>query len=137
MQIGRKFESLFAKLFGGTEVPGSGNQPFRKMDIEGDSLLWSLKATKKESFRLNKKDLKEVYEAVRGPGGVGGSVIPGLAICFVEGEEPSTKDEIFAVIPMNDLVALFEDEAKIFENTKPKEKLKKTEIPTLFREKKK
>lgn len=128
------FETLFAKKYKSKKVPGSGNQPFRKMDIEGNSLLWSLKATKNESFRITKKDLKEVYDAVKGSGGVGGTIIPGLAICFVEGDEPKPSDKIMAIIDMDDLVAISEQEIKLFELSKSKEKQSIAKIPSLFRE---
>lgn len=135
IKIGGLFERLFAKLFGGTPVPGSGNGAFRKLDTEqGSFILWSLKATSKESFSLTKKDMQEVYEAIRGLGGVGGSTIGGLVICFVEGEEPSATDEMFAVINIHDFVSLLKEKPEIFQSSKADNKYATAAIPQLFRQ---
>lgn len=133
--IGTQFEKLFAKLFGGKEVPGSGNQPFRKMDTEqGTFILWSLKATSQESFRITKKDLDEVYEAVRGLGGVGSGTVAGLAICFVEGDEPTSSDKIFAVLDMDDYVMQLKEKPEIFSPSKADIKYAKAKVPQLLRQ---
>lgn len=133
--IGRLFESLFVKIFGGKEVPGSGNQAFRKLDTEqGSFILWSLKATKKKSFSLTKADLDEAYEAVRGLGGVGSETIAGLAICFVEGDEPKPTDKIFAVIDMHDYVSQLKEKPEVFKASKADEKYARADVPQLLRQ---
>jgi len=133
--IGTLFERLFSKLFGAKEVPGSGNQPFRKMDTEsGAFILWSLKATNKKSFSITRKDLDEVYEAVRGLGGVGSDTVAGLAICFVEGDEPKPTDKIVAVIDIHDYVAQLEQKPEIFKPDKSTSKYARAAIPQLFRQ---
>lgn len=133
--IGGLFEKMFAKLFGAKEVPGSGNQPFRKLDTEqGSFILWSLKATHKKSFSVTKKDLEEAYEAVRGLGGVGSDTIAGLAICFVEGDEPKPTDKIVVVLDIHDYISQLKEKPEIFKASKSDEKYARAAVPQLLRQ---
>lgn len=130
--IGRKFEEVFAKRFSSEKVPGSGSGIFRKMDVEGKRLLWSLKATDNESFSVKQTDLDEVTRAVKGPGGIGGSFIPVLG--FTMTDDPKPTDRVFVVIEAEDFVDLLESKSDpIFQPSKTKEKYKAANVPSLFR----
>ena len=122
---GRKFEGNFAKLFGGKEVPGSGNGRFFKLDVRDSKFLWSLKWTGKKSFSIKNDDLKEVEKEVYGPGGLGHEYVPGLAT--------ELEGEIYATIKMDDLVKLLEQDAKVFEPDKARAKRERAKVPSLLR----
>src|SRR6187401_599879 len=99
--IGRLFEKLFAKSHNLKEQPGSGNGKFFKLDVVGKAFLYSLKATKNKSFSITKRDLDEVRDATKGPGGTG--AIPALVTCLVQGEEPSRSDPVYITLEFEDL----------------------------------
>lgn len=124
-QKGREYEDEFEKQFGGKTQPGSGNGVFHKLDVRDSKFLWSLKWTGKKSYSIKREDLKEVDNEVYGPGGLGHEYIPGLAI-NLEGEN-------YAVLKMDDLVKLVEQDAKVFEPDKARAKREKAKIPSLFR----
>ena len=75
----RDFEELVADTFGGEIHPGSGAGRWIKMDANGASVVWSCKWTKHNSFSYNRHDMMAVDRAVRGPGGFGSDVLPGMA----------------------------------------------------------
>jgi hypothetical protein len=77
---GREFEDRFAESIGGTVVPNSGQGRWAKMDVRGLRILFSCKWTGKDSRRVSEVEFDEVMRAVRGPGGVGGDVLPAMAI---------------------------------------------------------
>lgn len=81
---GREWEVTFSTMIGGTQVPGSGNQWHSKMDVKGNSILWSCKWTGNTGFLITNKVWQEVVDAVDGPGGTG--AIPGLAIRTAEAD---------------------------------------------------
>lgn len=66
--IGGDFERRFAELIGGEVVPGSGSGAFAKGDVRGRSTVWSLKATRNNSFSVTKPMLDELH-AMRRAGG--------------------------------------------------------------------
>ena len=84
-QEGRDWEPEFAKSIGGTLVPGSGAM-FTKLDVRGATVLWSLKHTRNKSFSFKDEYMKEAVNAIHGPGGIGGEVIPGVAFKTADGE---------------------------------------------------
>jgi hypothetical protein len=133
-EIGRLWETLFQKLYGGRKQPASGSTPYYKLDIEGDSLLWSLKATSNESFRITKSDLTEAYDAVKGPGGTGADIIPAMAICFVEGSEPKPSDTQIAILFLDDFVRLLKEHPELFELSKSEIKIATSKIPAILRD---
>lgn len=132
--IGIKFERLFTKIFGGKRQKGSGTLWYQRLDVEGKSLLISLKATSHGSYRITKHDIDEAFEATKGPGGIGGDYIPLIVIDFVENNEPNSSDRMLAVINMHDLVYLLHEERELFLESKSKAKHRKAIIPSLFRQ---
>lgn len=84
-QRGDAFEERFAAMIAGDVVPQSGGGRWAKMDVGGLRILWSLKATPSASFSVRREILDEVERAVRGPGGVGGETLPGVAVELGDG----------------------------------------------------
>lgn len=77
---GYEFEEEFAAEIGGSLVPHSGQGKWAKMDANGAQILWSCKWTSHETRKFSVEEFDEVMRAVRGPGGVGGDTLPGMAI---------------------------------------------------------
>lgn len=67
-EMGRLFEREFVAEIGGRLVPGSGSTPRAKLDVDQATLLWSLKWTAAESYRLTAADVREAVAGARGPG---------------------------------------------------------------------
>lgn len=133
MNIGTAFEFLFEKLYGGKRQKGSGNQWYSKLDIEGKSLLISCKATQADSFRITKSIIREAFDAVSGPGGVGDDYVPLIVVDFVEGKEPTADDPMYALIEMEDLYLLLKEKRELFLETKKEAKHRSASVPSLFR----
>jgi hypothetical protein len=131
--IGSQFEQVFSDKYNVDKVKASGALPFWKLDADAGRILFSLKATSNESFRVTKKDLDEANNAIIGPGGVGGDTIPGMAICLVENEQPTANDPMYAVVPMDDLVRLLEERAEVFRASKKRERFARASVPELLR----
>lgn len=100
---GTRFEKFWAGVFGVKPTRGSGNQWFAKLDVADGSILWSCKHTDKPTFTLTKLLMREVEQAINGPGGVGGSTLPGLAI--------SLDEEPFVILRAEDFVRLLQSPA--------------------------
>ena len=99
---GKAFERRWAKMIGGRIQPGSGDGATVKLDVRGDSVLWSCKATKHQSFSLTKALLEEAVRATHGPGGHGAR--PGVAVELGDGT-------VIAVMPAEEMVQMMtEDE---------------------------
>jgi hypothetical protein len=98
---GRRFERFWAALFGVKPVKGSGALWYAKLDVNDASILWSLKHTDSESFRLHKGLMSEAEHAIHGPGGVGGSTIPGIAT--------SVDGEVFVTLHAEDFIRLMKN----------------------------
>lgn len=122
-QIGQEFEKDFANRIGAKIQPGSGNQWFAKLDVNGRSFLWSLKATTQASFRVTKDMWVETLHAVFGPGGKGGNTIPGMAIRI--------DDEDYVMLRITDFLQIVQEDIKITAPTKKEEKRKRGKI-TIF-----
>jgi len=75
---GLEWEEDWAKRIGGKLVSGSGNTFYCKLDVGGRQILWSLKATRGDSYPLSRGELEEATAGARGLGGPG--VIPGMAV---------------------------------------------------------
>lgn len=76
---GRAWEREFAKSIGAEPVKMSG-AGFAKLDVRGSSILWSLKwSANHRSVRIEDAWMHEAIAAIRGPGGIGGSMVPAIA----------------------------------------------------------
>lgn len=133
-KIGREFEEVFADKYGVDKVKNSGAGLFFKMDAENAALLFSLKATANKSFSVKKDDLKEVFDAVKGPGGVGGDIIPAMCFTLLEEEKPTPSDSVFIMLDFNDLVRLLTEDRKIFKEDKVSAKYREADTPSLLRD---
>jgi hypothetical protein len=126
-KTGYRFERYFAKIFGVSPTRGSGSQWTAKMDVGDGTILWSLKHTDAESFRVTQGLMREVIDAINGPGGVGGDVIPGLAI--------SVQGEIYTVLRADDLIAMLtSDEVGYIRPSKGEAKRRRARVPNMFKD---
>lgn len=120
-QEGIDYEIRMGKRIGADVQVGSGNMWFAKLDLAGRGMLWSLKWTSKESFRLTKKVLGEaIREALKD-----GSV-PGLMI--------EVAGESFTVLRTNDFIMLMEEESKVVEEDKGARRRRRAALPSLLRD---
>jgi len=77
-QEGRDYEGELAERLGGKVQPGSGSTPLYKLDLKLGSVLFSVKHTRHQSYRLTAEELNEALAGAQGPGGRG--EIPAMAI---------------------------------------------------------
>jgi hypothetical protein len=104
-QDGRDYESELAARYGGKAQPGSGAGHRFKLDLKLGSLLFSVKHTRHESYRLTAEELREALAGAAGPGGRG--EIPAMAI-RMEG----FPDDVF-VLRGSDLAAILEGDVEV------------------------
>lgn len=126
-KTGYRFEKWWARIFGVEPTRGSGNQWYAKLDVADGSILWSLKSTDAESFRLTKALMREVQDAITGPGGIGGDVIPGIAV--------AVDQEPYVVLRAEDFMRLAQsDEIKYMRPTKANQKRARAKMTALERQ---
>lgn len=129
-QQGRLFENKLASKLGAETVPGSGNQPFQKLDIEGAEFLVSCKWTDNSSIRLDASALEELQEASRGLGG--NSLVPLLAARVAASQNGAEK--VYAVLDLDDFISLLQEGITLFKQSKREAKYDSAETPSLFRQ---
>jgi hypothetical protein len=126
-QQGRTFEKFWARVFGVQPTKGSGNQWFAKMDVSDGAVMWSCKHTGADSAPISKALFREVEEAITGPGGVGGEIIPGLAT--------SLSGEVFVTLRAEDFLRIIgSDQARYLVPSKAEQKRARSRVPSLLRE---
>jgi hypothetical protein len=125
-QEGINFEKRFSKKYQSERVPGSGNGVFYKMDSKNSKFLWSLKHTSKKSYTFKSDDLKEVQKEVYGPGGIGLDYVPAMAI--------ELEGEVYCLLLIDDMVKLLEQNIKVYNTDKAREKRERAKTPRLLRE---
>lgn len=117
----QKFEKRFAERISGRVRQRSGGLWYAKMDVEGIKFLWSLKDTIGNSFSIKNSDLDEINFHARKEGS-----IPGMAI--------NVNDTEWAILKMDDLIALIEEDAKIIPRELIKAKREAVRKPPLLRD---
>jgi len=123
---GRRFERLWAKVFGTEPQAGSGNQWFAKLDVADGSITWSLKWTSHESLSLSKKLLQEADKAIYENGD---NSIPGIAMAIDNGAE------VVVAMRASDFLRLIQsDQARYITPTKGEQKRRLAGTPTLLRD---
>jgi hypothetical protein len=126
-KTGRRFEAFWARLFGVEPQRGSGNLWYLKLDVGDGSILWSCKHTDAESFRLSKATMREVEEAINGQGGIGGTILPGIAT--------SVDGEVYCTLRAEDLLRILQsDAAKYIVPSKGEQKRSRARLPALLRD---
>lgn len=123
---GYKFEKDTEKDFSGRRTIGSGNRWFDRMDVGTRKILLSCKETGHNSFRITQDDLQEAIDAVEGPGGAGGEIIPGWAIRINNND--------YILLRKEDLIRMVKEEATFIPETKSETKRRVAQIPILQRE---
>ena len=125
---GYDFEEFWAKFFGVEVQKGSGSVWYAKMDVADSQILWSCKHTDHASFRISEPIMREVQEAITGQGGIGGSVIPGLATHTESGE-------VFVTLRAEDFLRLADSgELKYIQSSKAVAKRARSKTPALLRD---
>lgn len=119
-QAGIDYEKRMAKVIGARIQPGSGNQWFAKLDLSGRSVLWSLKHTGKDFFRITKAILSEAIHAANDEGSIPGWMID------IAGED-------FVLMRGNDFRMLMEEETKIIAEDKGAAKRRRAGTSSLRR----
>jgi hypothetical protein len=128
---GRLFERVFARLFGSKPQRGSGSNWFAKQDVADGHVLWSLKLSRRDRIRFGPYDMgglmKEVEISIHGKGGVGGSILPGVAIHDAEGNT-------FCVLRAEDMTALLSDGTVYITPSKDEQRRNRISKPVLMRD---
>ncbi len=130
MGEGHDFEEEVNDLLDGQLQPGSGNQPFKKLDIDKQEFIVSCKWTSKASIRVDAPMLSDALLASLGPGGTG--QVP-LWVLGIEGAQMPP----LALLRLTDLIALLEAEVKVFTPSKSTTKIAEASMPQLFKTQKK
>jgi hypothetical protein len=105
-QLGRDYEPLFAKKYGGKVQPASGATPRFKLDWRlGVTLIASLKKTKHRSYRLTAEELQETLAGAQGPAGRGEIGIMAISM-------DGFPDDVF-IIRGQDMRSIFEGEVEV------------------------
>jgi len=112
--LGREYEAEFAERHGLKAMPASGAGPRYKLDAGDVDVLFSLKLTTAESFRITAKDLLELQSGAAGPGGRGQL---GIMVSKIEGI-----GEEVATMRWSDLLAVLRGEVAVAQRTTPHEK---------------
>jgi hypothetical protein len=120
-QAGIDYEKRLAEVIGARLQPGSGSQWWAKLDLSGRSILWSLKWTSKDFFRITKAVLREAIVAANKEGS-----IPAWAF-DIAGED-------FILMRGNDFRMLMEEDHKIIAQSKRTKKRKRASTPVLMRD---
>lgn len=124
--IGTTFEKEFSSELQSDRRKDSGNKWYRKLDVIGHRILWSLKATTKNSISIKKSDFDEVVEAVEGPGGYGAHVTPAMALRIGEHYD-------LVVLRKEDFIKMVQDKPVVM-MTKAEEKRERGKVPELLKD---
>lgn len=120
---GIEFEERFADLFDAKLQPGSGNQWFAKLDVDGVTILWSLKRTTKNSLKLTPAILDEAIEHASGIGSAG--ALPGWA--------GSVGDLDLVVMRADDMALLFQENTKLKRQKRTEARRARAKVPIALR----
>lgn len=125
-KTGRRFEKLWASIFGVEPTRGSGSGWMLKLDVGDGSITWSCKYTTHKSFSITKELLQEARDAVHTNGD---NSIPGLAISLDDGAET------VIVLEASDFVRILStDSARYITPSKGEQKRSRAGIPALLRD---
>lgn len=125
----QQFEEEIAEEFGLTRVPGSGNQWYRKLDVDGRGLQLSLKWTNSLGITVDGEALREAIEACYGPEGSGNTPM------WVVRRNPF-RDQDVVMMLKSDFLKFFGEEVKLVQPSQARmeAKRKRARTPQLFRE---
>lgn len=123
---GRRFEALWASVFGREPHKGSGNQWYLKLDVGDGSITWSLKYTSHRSITISKELLRECEQGVYDNGE---NSIPGIAAAIDGGSD------VIVVLKASDFLRLLSSEsASYITPSKAAQKRQRAGIPSLLRD---
>lgn len=125
-KFGRRFERLWASIFGIEPQKGSGNTWLAKMDVADGSITWSCRATTHRSYSISKEDIREIDRGIRQNGD---ESIPGMAIALDDGSE------ILVVLKADDFMRLLgTEQSRYIVPSKGEQKRLLARIPGLLRD---
>jgi hypothetical protein len=124
---GFDFEDAFAKALGVKPQPGSGSVWWAKLDVYDTQILWSLKHTTKETFKITRGLISEVVRNVFSFGGVGPSTIPGVAVALEH-------DDVYVVLRAEDFMRLVTEQRQYVAASKDSAKRATARLPALLRD---
>lgn len=124
---GYDFEDDWADLFGSKVQKGSGNLWYAKLDVPTGQMIWSLKHTDAESFRVTPEMIEEAIEAVYGPMGKGLGIIPAWAI------RVGQKRRRLAMMEADDLIKILTEGVTIRQPSKGEVKRTRASMSALER----
>lgn len=127
MQPGRDFEEEMERRLGLDRVPGSGNQPFWKLDLSGLKIRLSLKFTKFKSVPLSADEIDEAVDACLGPGGTGDTPAWLTRSC-------ASPDYDLITFRLADVQELFTERRTFFKESKAAAKERTASVPPLLRD---
>lgn len=127
-ELGRQFETFWAKLFGGKTTPASGARWYSKLDVKTGRILWSLKFTSFKSFPLTQDVLNEAFDASEGMGGEGTIPAMGIRIGSSDYDVVVLRRDDFLRLVMGDIAPL-QVEPTIAETRRARSR-----VPILLRE---
>lgn len=120
-QAGIDYEERMAKVIGARVQPGSGNQWYAKLDLSGRGMLWSLKHTGKDFFRLSRAIMLEGIKAAVDEG-----CIPGWLV-DIAGRD-------YVIMLSEDFMMLMEEEHKVVKQSKSRARHRAAAVPALLRD---
>ncbi len=124
---GRLLEDEWAKETEGSKQVNSGSVWFSKLDTTDKKFLWSVKYTDKKSFSVKQDDIKEVVDAVEGPGGVGLDKMPAMMVRI------GSPDYDIVILRKEDFLRLATKDVEYLEPSKQNIKRARSRVPQLLR----
>jgi uncharacterized membrane protein len=123
--IGAQFEEDLSEEFGMERMPGSGNQPWWKLDLAGKGFRFSLKATAAQTATIKASDIDEALTEARKNGEV-----PAWAY-RIDGRD-------MVMLEKSDFVALCKGELPLYLPSKyskgAEERVARSKIPAFMRD---
>jgi hypothetical protein len=122
---GRRFESIWAKLFGVDPVKGSGNQWHSKLDVGTSAISFSLKHSTVDRLRFGQMFIKSLMKEARE--GAGADAVPALAL--------SENGTVYVVFEASDFLRLAQTgDIHYVTPSKGEQKRARAQIPSLLRD---
>ena len=125
-QIGRDFEAELAKTIGVEPQRSSGGLWYAKLDIDDNTLLWSLKHTGHRTMTLTPELFNEARRVIHGTGGRGGDMMPAMAF-DLDGMQ-------MGVMQLGNMISLLTGDSKYIPPSRPERQRRRASVPELLRD---
>ena len=122
---GRRFEAIWAKLFGVEPVKGSGNQWHAKLDVGTSAISFSLKHSTVDILRFGKQTMQALMKEARE--GASGDAVPAVAT--------SEDGKIYVTFEASDFLRLAQTgDIHYVTASKGEQKRARARVPALLRD---